>query len=101
MDLSPVITEVLKLGFAGAAIIVLFFALKSRDAAFRESQEKRITESQNNTEKFLVALNSSNETNKSTVEAIKGMMTVLQPMSTILVDIKKMIEDGGARGGRR
>jgi hypothetical protein len=102
MDLTPVVAEVLKLGFAGAVIVVLFFALKSRDASFRESQDKRISESQANTERFLTALAQSNENGKATVKALEEIKIVIQALTSAFNDVKRLIEEGGGniRGGR-
>lgn len=100
MDLTPVVAEVLKLGFAGAVIIVLFFALKSRDASFREVQEKRINESQSNAERFLKALMDSTDTNKANVKAIEALETLLKAIVQAVADLKKSVEDGAMRGGR-
>jgi hypothetical protein len=95
MDLTPVVAEVLKLGFAGAVIVVLFFALKSRDASFRESQDKRISESQANTERFLTALAQSNENGKATVKALEEIKIVIQALTSAFNDVKRLIEEGG------
>lgn len=106
--LSAAVTELLKLGFAGAVIVVLYLLFKERDQNFRESQEKRLTENQSNTEKFLTALNASTEQTRAHVtavnqltEAFKAMTAGYTALGAKFDEVVRFIQEGGkTRGGR-
>ncbi len=67
------LAEFSKLGIIGILFFLTIMALKSRDASYRDVQEKRIQENRENTERFLAATNANTEATKAGSEAIKAL----------------------------
>lgn len=84
---TSILQEVLKLGFSGVVIAVLFLALVRKDKALTEAQDKRANEAEARTEKVLTALNATT--------------VALNKHSESNDALKEIIEQSVIRGPRR
>lgn len=84
--MDPATSEIIKAwGAAGGIIVILGFVIRTLYATIRQQQaeivalqEKRITESQGNTERFLTAINASTDSNKANTATLKSLADVIE-----------------------
>lgn len=73
MESAEILQEFTKYGIIGVLFFLSLLALRSRDASYRESQEKRITEAQQNTERFLLATQANTQATQAAADGFKAL----------------------------
>lgn len=96
---AGLLTELSKYGLLGILFALALLALRSRDASYREVQEKRIDENKTNTERFLTATNANTDATDAAAEGFKALAKSVEDLSRKVDQLAQVIANN--RGGRR
>jgi len=91
MEDAGIVAEFVKYGIFGALFFLSLLALRSRDASYREVQDKRIAEGQGNFERSLQATTANTQATQAAAEGFKALAQALDRNTTEVTKLSEKV----------